>query len=134
MIVDKRVSEEDPTQMNEYAGVLDSQALTRHGLDLSLTARLTEHLFPQSASGRAPDADPTAPLSEALHRARARGARDQHGFLYVSIISNRASNSCPHAMQRMQSDSTVNSSDRIPMPPQSGQRARCTRWSSSVSY
>jgi hypothetical protein len=28
MIVDKRVSEEDPTQMNEYAGVLDSQALT----------------------------------------------------------------------------------------------------------
>ncbi len=43
--------------------------------------------------------------------------------LYVSIISNRASNSCPQAVQRMQSDSTVNSSDLIPMPPQSGQRA-----------
>jgi hypothetical protein len=46
--------------------------------------------------------------------------------LYVSIISNRASNSCPQAVQRMQSDSTVNSSDLIPMPPQSGQRARWT--------
>ena len=44
--------------------------------------------------------------------------------LYVSIISNRASNSCPQTVQRMQSDSTVNSSARIPMPPQSGQRAR----------
>ena len=43
---------------------------------------------------------------------------------HVSIISNRASNSCPQAVQRMQSDSTVNSSDLIPMPPQSGQRAR----------
>ena len=46
---------------------------------------------------------------------------------YVSIISNRASNSCPHDVQWMQSDSTVNSSDLMPMPPQSGQRARCTR-------
>ena len=45
---------------------------------------------------------------------------------HVSIISNRASNSCPQAVQRMQSDSTVNSSDLIPMPPQSGQRARWT--------
>jgi hypothetical protein len=45
---------------------------------------------------------------------------------YVSIISNRASNSCPQAVQRMQSDSTVNSSDLIPMPPQSGQRASWT--------
>ena len=43
---------------------------------------------------------------------------------YVSIISNRASNSCPQAVQRMQSDSTVNSSALIPIPPQSGQRAR----------
>jgi hypothetical protein len=45
---------------------------------------------------------------------------------HVSIISNRASNSCPQAVQRIQSDSTVNSSDLIPMPPQSGQRARWT--------
>jgi hypothetical protein len=45
---------------------------------------------------------------------------------HVSIISNRASNSCPQAVQRMQSDSTVNSSDLIPMPPQSGQRASWT--------
>ena len=43
---------------------------------------------------------------------------------YVSIISNRASNSCSQAVQRIQSDSTVNWSDLIPMPPQSGQRAR----------
>ena len=45
---------------------------------------------------------------------------------YVSIISKRASNSCPQAVQRMQSDSTVISSDLIPMPPQSGQRASWT--------
>ena len=45
---------------------------------------------------------------------------------HVSIISNRASNSCPQAVQRIQSDSTANSSDLIPMPPQSGQRARWT--------
>ncbi len=44
--------------------------------------------------------------------------------LYVSIISNRTSNSCPQTVQRMQSDSTVNSSDLTPMPPQSEQRAR----------
>ena len=66
MIVDKRLFEEDPTQMNEYASALDSQALARRGLDLSLSARLTEHLFPQSASGRAPDASPTAPAGSAL--------------------------------------------------------------------
>jgi hypothetical protein len=61
---------------------------------------------------------------------RAPGARDQHGCPslapHVSIISNRASNSCPQAVQRMQSDSTVISSDLIPMPPQSGQRASWT--------
>ncbi len=51
---------------------------------------------------------------------------DQAAPSYVSIISNRASNSCPQAVQRMQSDSTVNSSDLIPMPPQSGQRASWT--------
>ena len=45
---------------------------------------------------------------------------------HVSIISNRASNSCPQAVQRMQSDSPVNSSVLIPMPPQSGQRASWT--------
>jgi len=43
---------------------------------------------------------------------------------YVSIISSRASNSCPQAVQRIQSDSTVNSSDLIPIPPQFEQRAR----------
>ena len=70
------------------------------------------------------------PSSEALLRARAPGARDQHGCPspapHVSIISNRASNSCPQAVQRMQSDSTVNSSARIPMPPQLRHRARRT--------
>jgi hypothetical protein len=74
---------------------------------------------------------PLRPSSEALLRARAPGARDQHGYPfptpYVSIISSRASNSCPQAVQRMQSDSTVNSSERIPIPPQSEQRASCTR-------
>ena len=45
---------------------------------------------------------------------------------HVSIISSRASNSCPQVVQRMQSDSPVNSSLRIPMPPQSGQRASWT--------
>ena len=68
--------------------------------------------------------------SEALLRARAPEARDQHGCPspapHVSIISNRASNSCPQAIQRIQSDSTVDSYDLTPMPPQSGQRARWT--------
>ena len=53
---------------------------------------------------------------------------------HVSIISSLASNSCPQAVQRMQSDSTVNSSDLMPIPPQSGQRARWTLRSSAVSY
>lgn len=53
---------------------------------------------------------------------------------YVSIISNLASNSCPQAVQWMQSDSTTSSSNRIPMPPQSGQRTRWTRASFIVSY
>lgn len=79
MIVDKRVFEEDPTQMNEYAGALDSQALARRGLDLPLTVRLTEHLLPQSASGRVPDAGPTAPLSEGPSQGARSGARDRHG-------------------------------------------------------
>lgn len=45
---------------------------------------------------------------------------------HVSIISSRASNSCPQDAQRIQSDSTTNSSMRTPMPPQSGHRARWT--------
>src|SRR5262249_5378412 len=49
---------------------------------------------------------------------------------HVSIISSRASNSCPQVAQRIQSDSTTNSSMRTPMPPQSGHRARWTLWSS----
>ena len=56
-------------------------------------------------------------------RVREHGEPTMPPPLYVSIISNRASNSCPQAVQWMQSDSTVNSSDLIPMPPQSGQRA-----------
>ena len=69
----------------------------------------------------------------ALERGPSEGARSgskgpaRVTFLYVSIISNLASNSCPQDMHRMQSDSTVNSSDLMPIPPQSGQRARCTR-------
>ena len=43
-----------------------------------------------------------------------------------SIISSLVSNSCPHWTQRIQSDSTNGSSSRIPIPPQSGHRAKCT--------
>jgi len=66
--------------------------------------------------------------NEGLPRPRVARAQDTGQAVpsYVSIISNRASNSCPQAVQRMQSDSTVNSSDLIPIPPQSGQRARWT--------
>ena len=70
------------------------------------------------------------PSSETILRARAPGAGDQHGCPspapHVSIISNRASNSCPQAIQRIQSDSTVDSYDLTPMPPQSRQRASWT--------
>ncbi len=45
---------------------------------------------------------------------------------HVSIISNLASNSCPQDVQWITSVSTLNSSERIPMPPQSGHRARWT--------
>ena len=75
-----------------------------------------------SASTRTDQADhPTAGVPRSASKRIDQTAR------YVSIISSRASNSCPQDTQRIQSDSTVNSSDRIPMPPQSGQRASCTR-------
>ncbi len=44
----------------------------------------------------------------------------------VSIISRRVSNSCPHWTQRIQSESTVVSSSRIPIPPQGGHRVKWT--------
>ena len=45
-------------------------------------------------------------------------------YVTVSIISSLVSNSCPHWIHRIQSDSTNGSSSRIPIPPQSGHRAK----------
>ena len=49
----------------------------------------------------------------------------KHHYIAMPVLDN-AGKPWPQAVQRMQSDSTVSSSARIPMPPQSGQLARWT--------
>ena len=93
--------------------------------DVSFQARSPSPLFHGGGLIWFPTAHVETTTASSWRVPRARGT-NQAAPSYVSIISNRASNSCPQAVQRMQSDSTVNSSDLIPMPPQSGQRARWT--------
>ena len=106
--------------INDPSKLARSLSLRGWGLiGLLLRASNEGLLRPRVARAKKNHHAPSFPLFREQENDQA-AARSSH----VSIISNRASNSCPQAVQRMQSDSTVITSDLTPMPPQSGQRAR----------